>query len=159
MNGPKMSPKTSGPARGSSQWGLITRTKQYSVRGNTGELKQYERRRVTVTGITYPGSESYIVIFDVHSIGPSEMSEAQIRELIEELIRNPWMEPANTSNPTAWAFNFTSPMLEILQPGPYAQDILLEYVNDPQIKDQIIILLIKTGWNWLILRFLVRLRE
>ena len=32
-------------------------------------------------------------------------------------------------------------MLEILQAGPYAQDILLGYVNDPQIKDQIIILL------------------
>ena len=125
----------------SSQWGLLTRTRQYSVRGNTAELKQYERRRVTVTGMTYPGSESYIDIFDVHSIGPSEMSQVQIRELIQELRHNPWMEPANISNPTAWVFNFTSPMLELFQAGPYAQDILLEYVNDPQIKDQIIILL------------------
>ena len=32
-------------------------------------------------------------------------------------------------------------MLEILQAGPSAQDILLEYVDDPQIRDQIIILL------------------
>jgi hypothetical protein len=51
------------------------------------------------------------------------------------------VEPANMGNPTLWVFNFTSPMLAILQAGPSAQDILLEYVNDPPIRDQIIILL------------------
>jgi hypothetical protein len=69
------------------------------------------------------------------------MPEAQIRTLIEELRNTPWTEPANISNPTSWVFNFTSPMLDILQAGPAAQDILLEYVDDLQIKDQIIILL------------------
>lgn len=126
---------------GSSEWGLLTRTKQYIVRGSTRELKQYERRRVTVAGTVSPGSESYMDRFDVQSIGPSEMAEAEIRDLIGELRRNPWTEPKNISNPTSWAFNFTSPMLQTLQAGPAAQDILLEYVDDPQIKDQIIILL------------------
>src|SRR5262249_52236922 len=91
--------------------------------------------------MSYPGGASYIDIFDVHSIGPSEMPEFQIRDLIEELRRNPWKEPAKESNPTSWAFNFTAPMLETLQAGPSAQHILLKYVDDPQIKDQIIILL------------------
>ena len=126
---------------GSSQWGLLTRTKQYSVRGNTSDLKQYERRRVTMTGTVSPGSKSYIDRFDVQSIGPSEMAEPRIRALIEELRQTPWTEPVNIMNPTFWEFNFTSPMLEILQAGPAAQDILLEYVDDPQIEDQIIILL------------------
>lgn len=126
---------------GSSRWGLLTLTKQYSVRGNARELKQYERRSVTVTGTVSRGREAYIDKLDVQSIGPNDIVETQIRNSIEELRRTPWTEPANVSNPTFWVFNFTRPMLEILQAGPAAQDILLEYLDDPQIKDQIILLL------------------
>jgi hypothetical protein len=126
---------------GSSQWGLITLGKQYSVRGKTNELKQYERRRVTVTGSVSPGPESFMDRLDVQSISSSEMPESQIRGFIEKLRYDQWAEPVNMTNPTHWLFNFTRPMLQILQAGPAAQDVLLQYLDDPKIKDQIIILL------------------
>src|SRR5437899_9543 len=78
---------------GSSQWGLITLRKQYAVWGNTTELKQYERRRVTVTGRVSTGPQSFIDRLDVESIRPSEMPESQIRELIQQLRYEPWPEP------------------------------------------------------------------
>ena len=126
---------------GSSQWGFITLGKQYSVRGKTNELKQYERRRVTVTGSVSPGQESFMDKFDVQSISPSEMPESQIQGFIEQLRYDQWAGPANITNPTFWVLNFTRPMLQILQAGPAAQDVLLRYLDDPKIKDQIIILL------------------
>ncbi len=125
----------------SSHWGLTTRTKQYTVRGNKSTLKRYGRRRVTGTGTVSPGDEDYMDRFDVQSIGPSEMTEAQIRDLIEDLRQNHWTEPKNIANPTLWIFHFTAPTLQILQAGPAAQDTLLKHLDDPQIKDQIIILL------------------
>jgi hypothetical protein len=126
---------------GASQWGLMTLGKQYSVRGKLSELKQYERRRVTVTGRVSPGKESYMDWFDVESIGPSEMPESQILRLVEQLRYNQWSEPENIAVPTTWVFNFTSPMLQILQSGTAAQDVLLRYLDDSKIKDQIILLL------------------
>jgi len=44
-------------------------------------------------------------------------------------------------NPTHWQFNFTEPMIRLLQVGPAAQKILLQYLNDQRIKDHVIILL------------------
>jgi hypothetical protein len=126
---------------GSSRWGLITLERQYSVRGKTSQLMQYERHRVTVTGSVSPDHESFMVRLDVQSIGPSEMPESQIRGLIEQLKRDQWAAPENIANPTTWVFHFTPPMLQILQAGPAAQDVLLRYLDDPNIKDQIIILL------------------
>jgi hypothetical protein len=125
----------------SSQWGLITLGKQYSVRGKTNELKQYERHRVTVTGSVSPGPESFMDRLDVQSISLSEMPESQIRRFIEQLRYDQWAEPKNRTNPTFWVFSFTRPMLQILQAGPAAQEVLLQYLDDPKIKDQIIILL------------------
>ncbi len=130
---------------GSSQWGLITLAKQYAVWGHTSELKQYERRRVTVTGRVSPSRETYIDRFDVESIALSEMPESQIRDLHGTVEYDRWSEPENISNPTFWEFNFTSPMLQILQAGPAAQDILLKYLDEPEIKDHIIILF---GGSW-----------
>jgi hypothetical protein len=126
---------------GSSQWGLITLEKQYSVRGNPSQLKQYERRRVSVTGSVSPSTESFMDRFDVQSIASSEMHESQIRGLIEQLRYDQWAEPKNIANPTTWVFNFTPPMFQILQAGPAAQTVLLRYLDDPKIKDQVIILL------------------
>ncbi len=126
---------------GSSQWGFITLGKQYSVWGNTSELKRYERRRVTITGRVSPGRETFMDRLDVESIGLSEMPESQIRDLIEQLRHDQWTQPVNISNPTAWVFRFTSPMQQILQAGPAAQDILVQYLTDSQIKDHIIMLL------------------
>jgi hypothetical protein len=128
-------------SEGSSQWGLITLEKQYSVRGNPSQLKQYERRRVSVTGSVSPSTESFMDRFDVQSIASSEMHESQIRGLIEQLRYDQWAEPKNIANPTTWVFNFTPPMFQILQAGPAAQTLLLRYLDDPKIKDQVIILL------------------
>ncbi len=125
----------------SSRWGLITLGKQYSVRGKTNELKQYERRRVTVTASVSPGPRSFMDRLDVQSIRLSEMPESQIREFIEQLRYDRWAGPENIANPTTWVLNFTPPMLQILQAGPAAQDVLLRYLDDPKIKDHIIILL------------------
>jgi hypothetical protein len=130
-----------GCPEGSSQWGLRTLQKQYAVWGNTNELKQYERRRVSVTGRLSTGPQSFIDRLDVESIRASEMGDSQIRDLIQQLRYETWIEPQNMSNPTSWLFHFTSPMLQILQAGPAAQDVLLQYVDDPLIKDRIIILL------------------
>lgn len=139
---PASVPKDKGMCpEGATQWGLMTLGKQYSVRGKLSELKQYERRRVAVTGTVSPGRESYMNNFDVESIGPSEMPESQIRGLVEQLRYNRWSEPENIASPTMWIFNFTPPMLQILQSGPAAQDVLLRYLDDRNIKDQIIILL------------------
>jgi hypothetical protein len=126
---------------GASQWGLITLDKQYSVWGNTSELKQFERRRVTVTGRVSPGRESYMDRLDVESIRLGETPESQIRDLIGQLRYDGWTQPENMGNPTAWLFYFTPPMRQILQAGPAAQDVLLQYVDDSQIKDHIIVLL------------------
>ena len=127
---------------GSAQWGLITTTKQYSVRGKTNELKKYERRRVTVTGAALAATGSVpIDKLEMQSIASSEVRASPIRELIEQLRSNGWTEPENVANPTLWLFHFTQPMIHILQAGPAAQDVLLEYIDDPQIKDQIIFLL------------------
>jgi hypothetical protein len=126
---------------GSSKWGLLTPEKQYFVRGEPNELKQYERRRVTVTGSVSPGLEAFMDRFDVQSIRSTEMPESQIRGLIEQLRFDQWAEPQNIANPTTWVFSFAPPMLQILQAGPAAQDVLLQYLDDPKIKDQIIILL------------------
>jgi hypothetical protein len=126
---------------GVSQWGLITLDKQYSVWGNTSELKQFERRRVTVTGRVSPGRESYMDRLDVESVRPSELPESQLRDLIGQLRYDGWTEPENISNPTAWIFHFTPPMRQILQAGPAAQDVLLQYLDDYQVKAHIIFLL------------------
>jgi hypothetical protein len=125
--------------------------KQSSVRGNTDELKKYERRRVTITGTITPVggivpnlgavNGAAFDILDVQSIAPSEIGEPEIRALIEHLRSVKWTEPHDVSIPSFWMFDFTPPMLQILQAGPAAQDVLLEHLGDAQIKDQVIILL------------------
>jgi hypothetical protein len=95
-----------------------------------------------VTGVvTAATGDMPIDKLEVQSIASSDVDKNRIRELIEELRSNQWTQPVNTSNPTLWDFHFTPPMIQILQTGPAAQDVLLEYISDPQIKDQIIFLL------------------
>jgi hypothetical protein len=131
------------PDGGPSQWGFITAKKQYTVRGINGELRKYERRRVTVTGTVTAGDRRDVPIdkLQVQSIASSEVDSNPIRELIGELRSNPWIEPQIVASPTVWQFHFTPPMIQILQVGPAAREVLLEYLDDPQIKDQIIFLL------------------
>jgi hypothetical protein len=128
-------------AKGASRWGLMTLSKQYFIFGNTPEIQQYARRRVTVTGRISPGPETWIDRLDAESVRPSEVPESELRDLIRQLRQDRWETPKNMANPTSWRFYFTPPMRQILQAGPAAQDVLLEYLNDSQIKDQIILLL------------------
>jgi len=66
---------------------------------------------------------------------------AEIRGLIAELYTHPWSGAENRCSPMCWDFHFTEPMQELLKIGSPAQELLLERIDDPQIKDQIIILL------------------
>lgn len=67
--------------------------------------------------------------------------ETEVKTLISQLYQNTWVGAGNYSTPTFWEFGFTEPMTEILEIGSPAQDYLLEEINNPSIKDQIIILL------------------
>lgn len=127
---------------GFSQWGLITEDKQYAIAGQPADLRKFERRRVTVTGRATAGPGiAPIDNLEVQSIASSDIDQSQIREAIDQLRSEPWNQPENMANPTMWQFHLTPPMIRILQAGPAAQDVLLEQLSDPQIKDQIIFLL------------------
>jgi len=67
--------------------------------------------------------------------------DAEIRGLIAELYTHPWPGAENSCSPMCWDFHFTEPMQKLLEIGSPAQESLLGRIDDPQIKDQIIILL------------------
>jgi hypothetical protein len=117
-----------------SKWGLATGTEIFPLRGNRSELTKYERQRVTVSGTV--DAEKRL---DVLSIAPSAITEGEIRILIEQLKFDGWIGPNNLPIPPD--YHFTKLMLDILQAGPAAQDVLLRYLDDRKIRDQIIILL------------------
>ena len=120
----------------SNRWALVSGNEFFSLRGNLKELEKYERRRVTIKGSV--DAEKRLT---VRSIESSEMPEKQMRALVEMLRNDDWATPVNISNPTFWQFNFTDPMRQILEAGPGAQPVLLQYLDDPKIKDRVIILL------------------
>lgn len=121
---------------GSSEWAILSAGSVYPVHGNPSELKKYERQRVTAEG-TLVGKATLML----NTIQPSEVTETDLRMLIEQLRVNHWTGPKNYTNPTHWIFDFTPPMLKVIEAGPAAEPILLQYLNDAQIKDQIVILL------------------
>ena len=120
---------------GDSQWGLLSGSHVFKLYGDATELGKYERTRVSVTGSADGGK-----VF-VDSIVPAVVPDTEIRRLVEQLRNQPWHGAQNISNPTFWVFNFTGPMTELLEAGPSAQDILLQHLDDTEIKDQIILLL------------------
>lgn len=67
--------------------------------------------------------------------------QPEVRELITELRKHPWPGPRPVAIPLEWDFQFTEPMLKILEAGPSAQNALIEGLRDPAIKAQAIILL------------------
>ena len=71
----------------------------------------------------------------------TESKDQDVRNLIGELRKQKWEGPGAVSIPLSWDFQLTEPMRRILEIGAPAQDALLENVDDPSIKDQIIILL------------------
>jgi hypothetical protein len=68
--------------------------------------------------------------------------EANIKELIADLHKNQWNGAEIVGeSPTTWDFGFTKPMREILKIGSPAQEILLPYLKNEFIKDQVMVLL------------------
>lgn len=120
---------------GLSDWSLLIGSKVYPIQANAEELKKYERHRIMATG-TFEGN-----LLKLQAIEQNDLSDAAIRALVQQLKSVHWIGPQNISVPMDWLFNFTSPMMEVLQAGPVAQEVLLQYLDDPEIKDQIIILL------------------
>jgi len=66
---------------------------------------------------------------------------SDVQDLLGTLYAHPWRGAENRCSPMCWDYQFTRPMLKILKLGPLAQEPLLEKLNDPTIKDQVIILL------------------
>ena len=64
-----------------------------------------------------------------------------IRNLIRDLHNHRWEGPHPIASPLQWDFQLTEPMRKILEIGSPAQQELINHINDPSIKDQIIILL------------------
>jgi hypothetical protein len=118
-----------------TDWGFVTGRDLYLLQGDAAAFKKYERGRVTISGLATKRTIA------VDSVVPTRVSDREILGLIEELRSHRWTGPENHTNPMHWFFNFTDPMLKILQVGSTAQDILMRYLDDREIKDQIIILL------------------
>lgn len=83
-----------------------------------------------------------VILFAVSSFAQEKTEEYKVRVLVSQLYQNPWYGAEIVGeSPTDWEFSLTEPMTKILEIGNPAQDILLEYVNDADIKDQIMFLL------------------
>jgi len=67
--------------------------------------------------------------------------DVETRTLISELYTHSWAGAENNCSPMCWDFQFTQPMQKILEIGSVAQDVLIENLDDVNIKDQVIILL------------------
>ncbi len=67
--------------------------------------------------------------------------DQEVRSLIAELRKQHWEGANAVMIPLQWDFQLTEPMRRILEIGAPAQNALIENINDPLIKDQIIILL------------------
>jgi hypothetical protein len=70
-----------------------------------------------------------------------ENHELRITQLIAALHQQPWQGAINGCTPTCWFFHFTDPMKGLLKIGAPAQKQILENLFDPDIADQIVILL------------------
>lgn len=67
--------------------------------------------------------------------------KSEIQNLIRDLHQHRWEGPYPAAMPLQWDLRLTEPMRKILEIGSPAQQELLDNINDPSIKDQIIILL------------------
>ena len=67
--------------------------------------------------------------------------ETNIKNLIQDLRSHRWEGPSMVAMPLQWDLNLTEPMRKILEIGTPTQQELIDNINDPAIKDQVIILL------------------
>jgi hypothetical protein len=123
-----------------SAYVLVANNTVYSLQGDKEEIEKYAGYRATVSGTAGHGT---IV---VKSIARAETSTGEVESLVQELRTHPWSGPYTISiNPPHWLFDFTEPMLRIIEIGQPAQAVLLKHLTDDGIKDQVIILLGAVG--------------
>jgi hypothetical protein len=131
----------------SSDWALASGRRTYLLYGDMPTLQRFERKRVNVSGILEEepvveyGMQMIRRKITVQSMESSEVSGEVLEQLVSQLKVVPWRGPENHCHPMCWDFAFTEPMVEILEAGRSAQDILLRHVSDQFIQDQIVMLL------------------
>jgi len=131
----------------SSDWALASGRKTYLLYGDAANLERFERKRVNLSGVLQEepaaeyGRQMIRRRITVHSMESSELSSPAIEQLVSQLKAVPWRGPENHCIPMCWDFAFTDPMVEILQAGRGAQNILLRHMSDQGIQDQIVMLL------------------
>ena len=79
--------------------------------------------------------------FPVIQSADAMAQDPNIPNLIRELRTQRWEGPYAVATPLQWDLQLTEPMRKLLDIGPPAQQSLIENLNDPTIKDQVIILL------------------
>src|ERR1700722_19670866 len=77
------------------EWAFLSGTGVFFVRGNPDRFATFERRRVSITG-TVNGLNQLAV----QSIVANELSDGEIRALVEQLRTDRWSTPHNDTNPT-----------------------------------------------------------
>ena len=83
-----------------------------------------------------------LAAFSLTLAAQEKTAATKIKNLIAQLSQNPWHGAEITGeSPTIWDFALTEPMKKILAIGNPSQNSLLENINDPLIKDQVIFLL------------------
>ena len=84
----------------------------------------------------------FISIFSLNLFAQETNEDTKTRVLISQLYQNHWRGAKIIGeSPTQWDFSLTEPMKKILEVGKSAQGVLLENINNQDIKDQIIFLL------------------
>jgi hypothetical protein len=131
----------------SSDWALASGRTNYLLYGDKTILRGFERKRVSVSGLLEEesfvecGMEMIRRKIVVHSIESNELSQDAIEALVSQLKVVPWRGPENYCTPLCWNFAFTDPMIQILQAGIGAQEILFDHMSDQGIQDQVVMLL------------------
>ena len=131
----------------SSDWALASGRITYLLYGDKAALRRFERQRVSITGlldeepIVEYGTQMIRRKIELRSIESSELSRDAIEVLVNQLKVVPWRGPENYCSPMCWDFAFTDPMVQILQAGRGAQEILLAHMGDQAIQDQVAALL------------------
>ncbi len=130
-----------------SDWALASGGTTYLLFGDNARLQTFERKRVSVDGVLEEERRLEYGVpmiwrkIEVRSIESNELPNDVIEALVNQLKVVPWRGPENLCNPTCWNFAFTDPIIHILEAGIGAQDILLDHLRDPDIQDQVVMLL------------------
>jgi hypothetical protein len=130
-----------------SDFALLSGRTTYLLFGDATTLEKFGRQRAKVSGVLEEepveryGTKLIRRKISVTSIEGDELTERQVDAFVGQLSVVPWRGPENHCSPMCWDFALTDPMLNILQAGRAAEDVLLQHLSDEQIKDQVVMLL------------------